>query len=464
MSNSLSVYSPFDRSLLTELPLDDWSAADRALSTAARLHAAGKPLPKYRRIEILERLAAAMLRERENLARIAVEEGGKSWNDTLVEINRAIQGVKYTIAALSTLSGEEIPMGLTPAAEGKFAVTFREPAGPILGISAFNHPVNLVIHQAIPAVAAGCPIIVKPALTTPRSCYRIAELLYESGLPEEWCRVILCNNELASRLATDNRLAFMSFIGSAQVGWRLRANLAPGVRCSLEHGGAAPVIIDETTDITEIAPLLAKGGFYHAGQVCVSVQRVFAPKARAAELAEAVAAIGDLYTVGNPLEPATDVGPLISTPARDRVKEWIKEAADDGGKIIGKYRENINYVPDTCLPPTVILNPPEDARISREEVFGPAIAIYSYDKVDEAIARANNVKYVFQAAVFTENLKFAFEAGRRLNATAVIINDHTAFRTDWMPFGGRGVSGEGTGGIGYALRDYTNEKMLVFST
>lgn len=339
MSNYLPIYSPFDRSLLAELPLDDWNVIDRRLDEAARLHAEGSPLPKYRRIEILERLATVMLRERENLARIAVEEGGKPWNDTLVEINRAIQGVKYAITALSTLSGEEIPMGLTPAAEGKFAVTFREPAGPVLGISAFNHPVNLVIHQAIPAVAAGCPAIIKPALTTPRSCYRIAELLYESGLPEEWCRVILCDNELTSLMAADSRISFLSFIGSAQVGWRLRTNLAPGVRCSLEHGGAAPVIIDETADIAKIAPLLAKGGFYHAGQVCVSVQRVFAPKTRYAELAEAVAAIGDLYTVGNPLEPATDVGPLISTSARDKVKEWIEEAVKGGGKIIGNYLE-----------------------------------------------------------------------------------------------------------------------------
>lgn len=463
MPDTFTLYAPFDRRPLGEFTLSDWAAADAALTAAARLHAAGSPLPKYRRLEILENLAAAMLREREHLARIAAEEGGKPWNDTLVEIGRAIQGVKYAAAALQTLAGEEIPMELTPASAGKLACTIREPAGVILAISAFNHPVNLIIHQVIPAVAAGCPAIVKPALTTPRSCLRVVELLYEAGLPPEWCRVILCDNDTVGRMAADGRIAFLNFIGSARVGWRLRSNLAPGVRCALEHGGAAPVIVDETADVRRIAPLLAKGGFYHAGQVCVSVQRVFAAGQNAAALAEEIAAVGRSYTVGNPLLPATDVGPLITPAECSRVGEWVREAESGGGVIVGNYPENRGKLSETCFAPTVLLDPPDDARISREEVFGPVIAVYACATADEAVARANNMRYAFQAAVFTENLRAALDMAKRLNASAVMLNDHTAFRTDWMPFGGRGESGLGTGGIGRTLRDYTQEKLLVFA-
>ncbi len=463
MSDYMQLFAPYDRRLLAEIPLDDWKTAEKYLEDAANLHAAKNPLPIHKRIAILENLVATIQREKDNLAYTATEEGGKPWNDTIVEINRAIQGIKYAIAALSTMGGSEIPMGLTPSAEGKFAVTFREPIGPILAISAFNHPINLIIHQIIPAVAAGCPIIVKPALTTPRSCLRIVELLRESGLPEEWCRAIVCENDITARMSSDSRLAFMNFIGSERVGWTLRAGLAPGVRCSLEHGGAAPVIIDETADIAIIAPLLAKGGFYHAGQVCVSVQRVFALRNSAAELAEAIAQAGNSFIVGDPLSPQTDVGPLITLDARQRVSKWIDDGVVSGGAIIGKEMNNVHKLPETCLAPIVIFNPSEDARISREEIFGPAIAVYSCNTMEEAVSRANNVRYEFQAAVFTENLRFAFDASKNLKATSVIINDHSAFRVDWMPFGGRGVSGQGTGGIGYTLHDYTQEKLLVFS-
>ncbi len=454
----LAVYCPFDQSHIADVEMQTADDVERMLSTAKALfNDRDAWLPPHQRIAILNKLIPLMEAQKEELAYLIASEGGKPLIDARVEVARAIDGVGVAIHELSHLKGTEIPMGLTPAAEGKVAFTTREPIGVVLAISAFNHPLNLIIHQAIAAVAAGCPVIVKPASSTPLNCLKVVALLQKAGLPEGWCQSCVCDNETVGLLVKDPRIAFLSFIGSGKVGWMLRQQVAPGVRCALEHGGVAPVIIDESADIDALLPKLVKGGFYHAGQVCVSVQRVFAPEAMAESLAKKLAQAAEKLIVGDARDEKTEVGPLIVPAEVDRVHKWVTEAIEQGAQCFcgGKKLSETTYAP------TVLLNPPDDATISTLEVFGPVVCVYSYTDRLAAIAQANSLPYAFQAAVFSQHIDSAMDTVKRLDATAVMVNDHTAFRVDWMPFGGRRQSGLSLGGIGYTMHDMTQEKMIV---
>jgi acyl-CoA reductase-like NAD-dependent aldehyde dehydrogenase len=349
-------------------------------------------------------------------------------------------------------------MGVNPASQGRLAFTHREPIGVVVAVSAFNHPLNLIVHQVGPAVAGGCPVIVKPAEDTPLSCQRFIQILREAGLPDGWAQALLTrDHQVAEKLVTDPRVDFFSFIGSAKVGWMLRSRLAPGTRCALEHGGVAPVIVEADAGLTDALPLLAKGAFYHAGQVCVSVQRVFAHHSIARQVAEGLAAEGAKMSVGDPTLAETAIGPLIRPRELQRVHDWVREAVSLGAELISGGEP----VSETCYPATVLLDPPPQAKVSTQEVFGPVVCVYSCDDMDRAIEQANALPYAFQAAVFTNDLQRALRGYKGLNASAVMINDFTAFRVDWMPFAGLRQSGLGVGGIPHTLRDMQVEKMLV---
>jgi len=457
----LKVVSPYDQSLIKEIPLVGKIEVEHALATAYELFQdQSKWIPAHERIAILERAAEIMKTRIEELTITAAKEGGKPLNDSKVEVLRAINGVKIAAEHIGQLKGEQIPMGLTKASEGRIAITSREPIGVVSSISAFNHPLNLIIHQSVTAIAAGCPVIIKPALTTPLSCLAFVEILSEAGLPEGWCQSIICDNEAAEKLVTDARVNYFSFIGSAKVGWFLRSKLSPGTRCALEHGGAAPVIVDKDANIVEMLPALAKGGFYHAGQVCVSVQRVFVHESVFNKVAEGLGQLASKLIVGDQMDPTTEVGPLILPREIDRVEQWVNEAIAAGGKLLcgGKRISN------SCYQPTVLLNPPMDVKVSTSEIFGPVVCVYSYAELDKAIEIANSLDLHFQAAVFTKNLDIALDCVKKLNATAVMVNDHTAFRVDWMPFGGRDASGIGMGGIQYSMHEMTREKLMVIKS
>lgn len=459
--SELNVYRPFDGGLIRCIPMQTECDVDRAIATAHQFFSDRKTwMPPYQRIDILERTIAIMSSQIDSLARLASEEGGKPYMDSKVEVMRAINGVKLAIEYISHIKGEQIPMGQTLASMNRLAFTVREPIGVVSSISAFNHPLNLIVHQVIPAIAVGCPVIVKPSLTTPLSCLRFLEILAEAGLPSGWCQSIVCENDAASQLVSDPRINFLSFIGSANVGWMLRSKLAPGTRCALEHGGAAPVIVDGSANLDDVVQSLAKGAFYHAGQVCVSVQRVYVQQHLSREFAIKLAQAGANMKVGDPLDPLTEVGPLILPREVDRVDEWVKEAIDEGAELIGGGKR----ISESCYAPTVLLNPPEHVRVSQMEIFGPVVCVYSYTKKQEAVARANGLPFAFQASVFTNDLDDALNLTQQLNATAIMINDHTAFRVDWMPFGGRDASGIGLGGIQYSMHEMTRDKMIVFKS
>lgn len=453
------VLSPYDASELAVVETMDQDGVDTALRTAHALFRDRSAwLSAPQRVAILERNMTLMAERAEELAAGAAAEGGKPLADSRVEVARAIDGVKLCIESLRGDTGHEIPMGITESSRHRLAVTRREPIGVVVAVSAFNHPLNLIVHQVGPAVAAGCPVVVKPASDTALSCLRFVQVLREAGLPEAWCQVAVTENtEASQRLVTDERVGFFSFIGSASVGWMLRARLAPGARCALEHGGVAPVVVAADADLEEAVPLLLKGGFYHAGQVCVSVQRIYADRRIAEELAGRLAEGAARLRVGDPVAEDTEVGPLIRPEEVERVDEWVQAAVAGGARLLcgGRALEH------NCYAPTVLLDPPADAAVSRDEVFGPVVCVYPYDDPAEAFERANGLDVAFQAAVFTRDLDFAMRCYRELDGSAVMVNDHTAFRVDWMPFAGLRSSGHGVGGIEHTFREMSIEKMLV---
>ena len=458
----LAVNSPFDGRELDQLATSDEVHVSDALAAAHALfrdRASWLSIPQ--RLDILAKVAEIMTSQIEELTLLAASEGGKPYTDSKVEVIRAIDGVRLSADTLKSHPGDVIPVATTPATLGRVAFTQKEPIGVVVAVSAFNHPLNLIVHQVGPAIASGCPVIVKPAADTPLSCIRFVEILREAGLPARWAQVAITDNrEAAEALVTDPRVSFFSFIGSAGVGWMLRSKLAPGTRCALEHGGAAPVIIAPPYERDAALSSILKGGFYHAGQVCVSVQRLFVPRTDAKAFAEELAHQASRLVVGAPEDPATEIGPLIRHAEVVRVEEWVDEAIAaeatllTGGKALSA----------SCFPPTVLLDPPTDAKVSTLEIFGPVVCVYSYDDLDEAVAQANALPVAFQAAVFCNDIDLAMRLYKQLDASAVMINDHSAFRDDVMPFAGLRESGLGTGGIPYTMHDMQVDKMMVIKS
>lgn len=455
----LTVTSPFDGRELEQVPTAGADHIEDALAVAHSLfrdRSCWLTVPE--RLEILNKAADIMRSQLEELTLLAASEGGKPYTDSRVEVVRAIDGVHLCAETLRSHPGEVIPIGTTPATTGRIAFTQKEPIGVVVAVSAFNHPLNLIVHQVGPALASGCPVIVKPAADTPLSCIRFVEILRAAGLPDAWCQVAITDDRAtAEKLVTDARVAFFSFIGSARVGWMLRSRLAPGVRCALEHGGVAPLILAPPYDRESALAAASKGGFYHAGQVCVSVQRVFAPRSEAAGFAADLAARAAKLIVGPPESPETEVGPLIRAAEVDRIAEWVDEAVAAGAKLLCGGKR----ISDTCYAPTVLLDPTPEARVSTLEIFGPVVCVYGYDKISAAVEQANALPVAFQAAVFSNDIDLATRLYKQLDASAVMINDHSAFRDDVMPFAGLRESGLGVGGIPYTMADMQIDKMMV---
>jgi len=455
----LEVISPYDDQTIARVATANAAGVEHALNNASNLFADRSHwLPVDQRIGILERMVDLLRNHAEELATGASLEGGKPLIDSRIEMARCIDSFRICIHTLRTDAVRPPVMGTNAASKHRIASIRREPIGVVVAFSAFNHPLNLIAHQVGPAIAAGCPVIVKPAESTPLSCIRLVRLLYQAGLPEGWCQFVMPETiDLAETLVTDSRIAFFSFIGSARVGWLLRSKLAPGVRCALEHGGVAPVVVARDADLDKAMPGLLKGAFYHAGQVCVSVQRIFVHTSIARELADKIANLARELIVGDPLAEQTEVGPLIRPQESDRVDQWVKEAVADDATLLcgGEPRDH------HCYAPTVLFDVAADARVSTQEVFGPVVCVYPFSELDAAIEAANALDVAFQASVYSRDINTALYISERLAASAVMINDHTAFRVDWMPFAGLKHSGLGVGGVPFTMRDMQVEKMTV---
>jgi len=469
-THKLNVTAPFDGSLIGQIDAAEEVHVDEALVSAyALFRAKDRWLPLHRRLSILRKAGELVAEHADLLAVESAREGGKPLRDSQVEVARVLECIELACEHISHHTGQRIPMGASERTAQRLAVTQVEPIGVVVAVSAFNHPLNLIAHQVFAAVAAGAPVIVKPAEDTPLACLRLVHLLHEAGLPPAWCQCLMTRtNEVASRLVTDHRVAFLSFIGSAKVGWMLRSQLPPGTRCALEHGGAAPVVLADDADQELACSSLTGGGFYHAGQVCVSVQRVFAPRAWAREFAEKLAASAQALQVGDPTLAKTDVGPLIRPAEVTRVHEWVSEAVKAGSELLcgGETLISAGDASDVArsYAPTVLFDPPGDTRVSQQEIFGPVVAIYPYDDLEDACHRANGLPFAFQAAVFTDSMDTALRVFKWIDASAVMMNDHTAFRADGMPFAGLRRSGLGVGGIPHSIDDLQIEKMLVIKS
>jgi acyl-CoA reductase-like NAD-dependent aldehyde dehydrogenase len=465
-SSDFSVTTAFDGTHLATLKKHNLNAAQRMLAQAntAFNHRFDNALNTPERIDILNKLADLVNNERDEFAQLIAQEGGKPLKDAQVEVTRAIDGIYLAIKAIPDIFlGEEVAMNINVASQNRRAYTRFEPIGVVFAISAFNHPLNLIIHQVIPGIAVGCPVIIKPSLNTPLNCLRLVELLHQSGLPTEHCQVLLCDNDVAEAVACSEHIHFFSFIGSAAVGWYLKSKLAPGVRCALEHGGIAPVIIDknltEKNDLHHATRALCKGAFYHAGQVCVSVQRIFVHDSMAEAFTQGLREAAQSLITGDALSPDTDVGPLIEPQHVERIDRWINEAINEGANLVcGGQREG-----HSTYAPTILLNPALESKVSKQEIFGPVVCIYTYNEPLEAINQANAFPFAFQASVISHDVRFIETCIERLDASAVMVNDHTAFRVDWMPFAGRKQSGYGIGGIEHSMKDMVQHKMVVFN-
>lgn len=457
----LNVINPSTGVTVTDLPVDNVDSAVHKLSQAQALFAdKSRHLSLDERIAILEKLAMLIEREHESFEMTIAQEGGKPLCDAHVEVSRAVAGIRTTIATVSEHRGQVIPLGYQQSSSGRIAFTQVSPRGVVLAFSAFNHPLNLIIHQIIPAFATGCPCVVKPAPNTPMSCIKLVEAMYQVGVPQDYIRYVITEDlNIADALVRSKEIAFFSFIGSAKVGWMLRSRLQPGVRCALEHGGIAPCIVSASADIKKAIPAITKGAYYHAGQVCVSTQRVYVEESIYEHFVEQLTIAVNALVLGPATEEATDVGPLIRPQEALRVHEWVEEAKQMGATVaVGGVAPQGNF-----YQPTLLLSPHVESKVSCEEIFGPVLCVYPVRDLDHALGLANIEPHAFQASIFTEQLDEVYRAYAAFDASAIMVNDHTAFRDDAMPFAGLNASGLGVGGIPYTIEEMQFEKMLVLN-
>src|SRR5207302_1732331 len=449
-TEAVEVRSPYSGKVVGQTPKSGADDARRAIDAASR--ALESPLPAHKRAEILVKTAGLIGRRHEEVARTISEEAGKPIKTARVEASRAMS--TYTFAAVEArkLVGEMIPMDAAQAGEGKLAFTLRRPIGVIGAISPFNFPCNLVAHKIAPALAAGCPVVLKPASATPLSALLLAELEHEAGLPEGWLTVLVGPaSEIGDVLVADERVRMITFTGSSEVGWKLQER-APRKRVKLELGNSTPVIVAADADVETAAAKLAANAFSFAGQSCISVQRIYVERpVYDAFLAGFVPRVQALK-VGDPSDDDTDVGPVIDADARERILAWIAES--DGDILAGGEQDDL-------IKPTVIANVSDDAKVSCQEVFGPVCIVNAVDSIDEAIERANGTRYGLQAGVFTASIDTALKAAERLDFGGVTVNEAPTFRSDQMPYGGVKDSGNTREGPAYAVREMTEEHLVV---
>jgi acyl-CoA reductase-like NAD-dependent aldehyde dehydrogenase len=448
----LEVCAPYSGEVVARVAKAGAAEARRAVDAAER--AMRDPLPAHKRAEILVKVAGGLGRRADEAARQIAAEAGKPLKAARVEVARAMS--TYTFAAVEArkLAGELVPMEGSQAGEGKLGFTLRVPAGVVGAISPFNFPLNLVAHKIAPALAAGCAVVLKPASQTPLSALLLAELEDDAGLPPGWLNVLVGPaSEIGDVLVEDERVRVITFTGSGDVGWKLRER-APRKKVNLELGNATPVIVEPDADLDDAATRLAANGFSFAGQSCISVQRIYVQRGVYDGFLERFLPKVEALKIGDPAEEDTDVGPLISEGDRERVLQWIEES---GGELLAGG----DTTQEGLIRPTVIANPPPDAKVSCEEVFGPVVTVTPYDAIDEAIALANGTRYGLQAGIFTSRVQTALRAGRELEFGGVTVNEAPTFRADQMPYGGVKASGNTREGPAWAVRELTEERLVV---
>ena len=452
--NWIDVASPYSGETVGRVAKAGADETRRAIDAAEE--AMREPLPAHKRAEILVRVAGFLGRRHDEVARTISDEAGKPMKAARVEARRAMS--TYTFAAVEArkLAGEMVPMDASQAGEGKLAFTLRRPIGVVGAISPFNFPLNLVAHKLAPALAAGCAVVLKPASQTPLSALLLAELETEAGLPPGWLNVLVGPaSEIGDVLIEDERVKALTFTGSGAVGWKL-AERAPKKRVKLELGNATPVIIAEDADIDTAGQAMAANAFSFAGQSCISVQRIYVEAPAYDRFLERFLPRVEELMLGDPADEETDVGPVIDEDARERILEWIEEARAGGARVLtgGELEGEL-------IRPTVIADAGPELKVSCDEVFGPVCTVNSVGSLDEAIELANGTRYGLQAGIFTTKLETALRAAQELEFGGVIVNEAPTFRADQMPYGGVKDSGNTREGPAYAVRELTDERLVV---
>ncbi len=452
---SVEVASPYDGRTIGRVPVGDAELVDRAVDAARG--AMADPLPAWRRADILDAAAVALREQQDDFARTIADEAAKPITTARTEAARAVLTFQFAAVEARTLAGEMIPMDAAPPGEGKLGFTYRVPIGVVGAITPFNFPLNLVAHKIAPAIAAGCATVLKPASQTPFSAIALAELLLEEcGLPPGWVNVVTGGGSAVGGAIVEHPgIAMISFTGSPDVGWDIRARAARK-KVGLELGNNAPVVIEPSGDWKAAAGKIKVAGYSHAGQSCISTQRVLVHHSVADRfVAELVAEVESL-TVGDPMDEGTDVSALISADDTERVKGWVDDAVAEGAEVAtgGDVRGRL-------LAPTVLTATTNEMKVCNTEVFGPVVAVQTYDDLDEGLRLANDTRYGLQASIFTAELAGALRAARTLDFGGVLVNEVPTFRTDQMPYGGIRDSGNTKEGPHHAVREMTEERLVV---
>jgi acyl-CoA reductase-like NAD-dependent aldehyde dehydrogenase len=453
---TLAVKSPYDGSVVAEIGVPTDEDVEQAVAAAASTFKESRHLPTYVRAEALALISRRIADRVDELAELVAREGGKPLKWSKIEVTRAVSTFRWASEETRRFGGEFVPLDTEQSLGSRAGIVRRFAYGPVLGISPFNFPVNLVAHKVAPALAVGAPIVVKPAGVTPLGALALAELFDETELPKGMLSVLPISSDRAQKLVEDRRFKKLSFTGSG-IGWKLKG-LDPHKHATLELGGNAGVIVHSDADLDHAAARVAVGGYYQAGQSCISVQRVLIQSEVYEDFVARLIKQVESLKVGDPLDPSVDVGPLIDHDALERVDAWVKEAVDQGAEVLtGGKRE------DPFYHPTVLAKTSPEMKVRCMEIFGPVITVQPYQTFDEALAEVNDSEYGLQAGLFTSSIERAMLAHRELEVGGIVVNDTSAFRADQMPYGGSKESGYGREGLRYAMEEMTEPRIMVLS-
>jgi len=456
-ATTTKILNPFNGDVVAEVCQAGSGDVEVAVQSTLEGARVMRDFPGHLRSSLLQKVSVLLDARAEEIARTIMAEGGKPITDARREVSRAVHTFSIAAEEAKRIAGEVLPLDWTPATEAHWGLTRRFPIGPILGITPFNFPLNLVAHKIAPALAAGNAILIKPAPQTPLTALLLGEVIMEAGLPGGAVNILPCPNPVAERLVADPRFKLLSFTGSAAVGWMLKGKSGKK-KVVLELGGNAGVIVEPDADLDWAAQRCASGGFVYAGQTCISVQRILVHESIADAFTKKLLALVAIVKTGDPADDATVVGPLIDSSATRRVESWIQEAVAQGARVLagGARKESV-------LEATVMSQVTPSMKVSCEEVFGPLVTVTSYRQFEQAVAMLNNSPYGLQAGIFSQDVNRIFSAFRDLEVGAVLANEIPTFRAEHMPYGGVKDSGLGREGVRYAIEEMTEPRLLVLN-
>ncbi|MGZ8578264.1 MAG: aldehyde dehydrogenase family protein [Actinomycetota bacterium] len=454
---TFEVKNPYDDSVVEEIGIPTEGDVEEAVATAAATFEESKRLPVHARADALDHISRRLSETIPENAGLIAREGGKPLKWATVEATRAVSTYRWASETIRHGDDELMRLDTEAALGSRVGILRRFPIGPVLGITPFNFPLNLVAHKVAPSLAVGAPIVVKPASATPIGTLRLAEFFAETDLPKGMYQVLPVSSTVADGMARDDRFRKISFTGSSEIGWYLKG-LDPKKRVTLELGGNAGVVVHSDADLDFAAQRVAFGGYYQAGQSCISVQRVLVASEVYDDFANRLVKQVESLKVGDPMDPTVDVGPVIQRSEVDRIGEWVQEAVSQGAQVLTGGTGDGPF-----FQPTLIADVRPEMKVCREEVFGPVVTISPYQTFEEALATVNDSRFGLQAGVFTNDINRAFEAHRTLEVGGVIVNDVSAFRADQMPYGGSKDSGFGREGLRFAMEEMTEPRIMVLS-